>query len=229
MHWCQFLSDYKGGKEIKSLYYIKKNKTTSDRYLALNLTNRRTIEFRIFRGTLKFETFMASVELVNNIMTLCSNLEIPIEDITWNRLTETEYAKAYCEERDIHTDKVVVDNSIEEIRREAERERILLTLDKKVIELYNEVMKEYSVDRLLKKNNIDVNRNILHNTYYLINNLQYFVDNIRDMLGAIKDKNMNIIKYWVGRVANNQIASGINLNKNETLMKLMEYFKSINE
>jgi hypothetical protein len=34
-----------------------------DRYAALNWQNDNTVEFRIFRGTLKYETFMASMEL----------------------------------------------------------------------------------------------------------------------------------------------------------------------
>ena len=39
-----------------------------DRYRAVNLTNRFTIEFRMFRGTLKSETFFATLQLVDTIV-----------------------------------------------------------------------------------------------------------------------------------------------------------------
>lgn len=35
----------------------------------MNLQNYNTIEFRIFRGTLKYETFIATLELVHEICT----------------------------------------------------------------------------------------------------------------------------------------------------------------
>lgn len=37
------------------------------RYQAVNLTNSETVEFRLFRGTLKVDTLIASIELVSNI------------------------------------------------------------------------------------------------------------------------------------------------------------------
>lgn len=39
----------------------------SDRYRAVNCENSATIEFRVFRGTLKRDTLMASLQLVNSI------------------------------------------------------------------------------------------------------------------------------------------------------------------
>lgn len=39
-----------------------------DRYTALNLNNSKTIEFRVFRGTLKFSTFIASIELCDALI-----------------------------------------------------------------------------------------------------------------------------------------------------------------
>lgn len=44
-----------------------------DRYYAVNLTNRNTIEFRMFRGTMNIETFFATMELVDNIVKLCKD------------------------------------------------------------------------------------------------------------------------------------------------------------
>lgn len=122
--WCKFLSDVKEGEDCKSLYFIKKNKETSTRYMALNLTNYNTIEFRLFRGTLNFDTFMASVELVNNIMTLCSNLEIPIEEITWDRLTETQFAHTYCDVKNIRSTIIPKSNDEKYIEEEKKLEKL---------------------------------------------------------------------------------------------------------
>lgn len=39
----------------------------NDRYTAVNVTNRSTVEIRIFRGTLKRDTLIAAVQLVSNV------------------------------------------------------------------------------------------------------------------------------------------------------------------
>lgn len=112
--WCKWLSDVvscDNGK-ITSLDFIKKVKGESmGHHRALNLENHNTIEFRIFKGTLNFNTFMASLELVNNIATLCSDLDLPLEKITWDKLTRGEYVSQYVDEKDIHTTRKVVDTS----------------------------------------------------------------------------------------------------------------------
>jgi hypothetical protein len=48
------------------------NKNTGDRYEALNVTGRETIEFRIFRGSLRYESVIAALEFVNAILTFCT-------------------------------------------------------------------------------------------------------------------------------------------------------------
>lgn len=66
-----------------------------------NENNSSTYEFRFFRGTLKFETFMATLELVHNIcMIAMSNQNI----ITWDSLLEGDYCREYSESRDIYCD-----------------------------------------------------------------------------------------------------------------------------
>ena len=44
---------------------LKHASDTNDRYEAINVTNNSTIEFRIFKGTLKYQTLMAALEFVN--------------------------------------------------------------------------------------------------------------------------------------------------------------------
>ena len=51
----------------KETYDKAKKGNRKGRYVCLNLYNHETIEFRIFRGTLKYETLIATLELVHEI------------------------------------------------------------------------------------------------------------------------------------------------------------------
>lgn len=54
------------------------------RYVAVNLNNYSTIEFRLFRGTLRHKTFLASLELVERICTIATRLtDKEVEEMTW--------------------------------------------------------------------------------------------------------------------------------------------------
>ena len=46
---------------------MDKAKRTFDRYTGVNLTNHDTVEFRIFRGTLRCQTILAALQLVDEI------------------------------------------------------------------------------------------------------------------------------------------------------------------
>lgn len=139
-YWCKWLSDVvtcDNGK-ITSLDFIKKVKGESmGHHRALNLENKNTIEFRIFKGTLNFDTYMASLELVNNIVELCGDLEFPLEKITWDKLTRGQYVTKYVIENDIHTSRKVVDTS--EIDRIWE-----IVKNKKKIKTINKLIKEFN-------------------------------------------------------------------------------------
>lgn len=145
--WCQFLSDRRTDvkeKTLKSLDYIKKNKEISSRYMALNLTNRNTIEFRIFKGTLNYETFMADFEFVYYLTTLASDLSLPIEELTWKRVVNNgRFLQYYCNDHDLHTDKPIVDYTTEIIvERNKEKEQIekdLKILYKKVVKIIHKM------------------------------------------------------------------------------------------
>lgn len=47
-------------------------KATGDRYEALNVTGDKTVEFRLFRGSLRYESIMAALEFVNAILDFCT-------------------------------------------------------------------------------------------------------------------------------------------------------------
>ena len=55
------------------------------RYVAINLENYSTIEFRIFRGTLRYKTFLATLQLVDEICNLAIKLsDRELEGMSWS-------------------------------------------------------------------------------------------------------------------------------------------------
>lgn len=104
MHWTKF-----NGTELKNIDVenVKKIKSAylGGRYNCINLTNRKTIECRLFRGTLKFETFIACFELLDNIIAYVLNEAT--ENINKCKFIDilkykpTEFLIDYCKLRNI--------------------------------------------------------------------------------------------------------------------------------
>ena len=70
--------------------YTKAKGKYSGRYVAVNLTNYETIEFRLFRGTLRYQTFIATLELVSHICYLASQLsDEDFEKMSWLDFVQT--------------------------------------------------------------------------------------------------------------------------------------------
>ena len=68
----------------KETYEKAKQKYTG-RYVAVNLENYTTIEFRMFRGTLRYKTFAATLQLVDEICQLASKLtDTELESLSWS-------------------------------------------------------------------------------------------------------------------------------------------------
>ena len=84
---------------------VKKSKVSSEynRYVAINLTNRNTIEFRIFRGTLKYSTFVATLQFVDTICRFAKEIDVKnIDSTSWEDIfkdREHEELKVYMESR----------------------------------------------------------------------------------------------------------------------------------
>lgn len=69
-----------------------------DRYHAINLTNRATIEFRMFRGTLNIETFIATLQLVDTIVRYVKDhTNNDIQSLQFEDLLVTDEMKTYWE------------------------------------------------------------------------------------------------------------------------------------
>ena len=84
--WAARYGYEKTGREILD----KAKKGNNGRYAAVNLMNYTTIEFRMFRGTLKYNTFIAALELVDAICDLAVNLtDEGIAKMSWSEFVDT--------------------------------------------------------------------------------------------------------------------------------------------
>ena len=76
-----------------------------DRYKAVNLKNRHTVEFRFFRGTLRRDTIIASIQFIDTLIKYVSSVQLAdLWDKTFNDVFgNTQYAelKDYLQKRKI--------------------------------------------------------------------------------------------------------------------------------
>ena len=89
------------GKDTIPIELYKKYKDKG-KHVALNLSHKETIEFRCFKSTLKYETFILTLEFVQNIIDFAKAINIEeIETMTWDDLVATfsEDLKEYYEKR----------------------------------------------------------------------------------------------------------------------------------
>ena len=81
---CRWASRY-GIADTAKLTYDKAKNSDIGRYVCVNLLNYSTVEFRIFRGTLKYDTFIATLQLVHEICTKAiSKTDKQFEDMCWS-------------------------------------------------------------------------------------------------------------------------------------------------
>ena len=100
--WAARYGFEKTGREILD----KAKKSNNGRYAAVNLMNWATIEFRLFRGTLKHNTLIAALELVNAICDVALvHTDDAIANMSWSEfvdtLTEPELIQ-YLKERKLY-------------------------------------------------------------------------------------------------------------------------------
>lgn len=105
--WAARYGYEKTGREILD----KAKKGNNGRYAAVNLCNYATIEFRLFRGTLKYNTFIATLELVNLIVeTAVNHSENELQKLSWSefvsRITEPELIQ-YLKERWLYINEAI--------------------------------------------------------------------------------------------------------------------------
>lgn len=85
--YSKFVGDKKDEVSTVELYGKYKN---FGKRAALNLNHPDTIEFRMFRSTLKYETFILTLEFVKDIVDFAKSVQIEdIENIKWEDLMKT--------------------------------------------------------------------------------------------------------------------------------------------
>lgn len=85
-NYSKFVGKDEVNKSLDKLY----NKYSSDKHVALNLKHKDSIEFRCFKGTLKYETFILTLEFVKDIIDYAKSINIEdIELIQWSDLMNT--------------------------------------------------------------------------------------------------------------------------------------------
>lgn len=105
--WSARYGFEKTGKEILD----KAKNSSNGRYVAVNLNNYHTIEFRLFRGTLKYNTFIATLQMINKICDVAISLsESEIDEMSWSEfvgeITEKELIQ-YLKERKLYVNDEV--------------------------------------------------------------------------------------------------------------------------
>ena len=81
------------------------------RYTAVNLTNADTVEIRMFRGTLKLNTLIATLQLVNHLCEVAVSMsDQELQDMSWfdflDQITEPELIQ-YLKERRLYVNEPV--------------------------------------------------------------------------------------------------------------------------
>lgn len=96
-----------GDNDTDAVY--KSKKTADSRYKAVNLCNRNTIEFRFFRGTLRRDTIIASIQWVDTIIRYCRNTALKdLFNTSWEDIfSNTEHAELteYLKQRTLYNTK----------------------------------------------------------------------------------------------------------------------------
>ena len=88
-------------------------KRQGDRYRCVNLCNENTIEFRMFRGTLKYSTFVSTLQFVHCVCSVCKNATMErVMEMGWFDFVEyidpTKYAELvnYLKTRGLYAENV---------------------------------------------------------------------------------------------------------------------------
>lgn len=177
-NWSAFISD-RNEDFVQSLTYIKDKKHSGNRYMALNLQNIHTIEFRLFRSTLNPHTYLATIQLVASIVHVCNTY--PIEEIDFNKVVNAypyPYLKEYITRRGVDISRPLINIQLPEITREQIKELVSNAFDKYKTFLTGNI-KSYDLDRLHGVIWQLLRRLETKSTYYeaLKSYVEYYIDN----------------------------------------------------
>ena len=116
-------------------YYMEENETVFDmyskaksanKYGAINLKHDDTVEIRIFKGTLNYDTFMITLQFVRNIAKIVKRISIyDIQMVTWDSIYNkfSPELKKYYDDRTEQKKQEDLKKEEERKKREEERNR----------------------------------------------------------------------------------------------------------
>lgn len=114
MRWCKFMCDNLNVANISKNTFEQARRygSINGHHYVINNQNRNTVEFRLFRGTTNKRSFMAAIQLIDNIVSIAQKRET-IEGLTWldiiNYNEEYIELKAYNVKRSIYSTHVATE------------------------------------------------------------------------------------------------------------------------
>lgn len=226
--WGCFLSDYNNNMEdLRDTKKIKNNNYKYERYLALNLNNSKTIEFRFFRGTLKTSTFYATLQLIYNIIELAKREDI--RGVSYKQLINLNKDFTdlidYSKERGCDNSLIIIDkgymNRFKELKEDKEKlKRYFKYVD------FKKVIIDYMLDN---KNIIDYCYNFSNRNSYVVSWDLLQLSNQGTTYKLINDnvtKILSILKYGEDERITTKNNNYISLKK-DTFKKLNDSFKEL--
>ena len=88
--WAKRYCIPKEAKEDRNLWKDVKGRTS--RYFAVNLDNTHTVELRMMRGTLRPETFFATLQLVKRLVDISiATSQKDVDQVTWAEIVDCDY------------------------------------------------------------------------------------------------------------------------------------------
>lgn len=188
--WCSWISDnasynkeyFKSSKILCD--YAKRN---TGHGVNINLENSNTIEIRVFRGTLKFETLMSNFEFVNSLVHIIR--EKTTRKINFDKVINYEgnkYVQQYCLEKGIYNSEFMSDETTnifkvlqsKKDKYELLKEEVKNNIDKALEDLCN-------LTKEMIANNLEYSQENRSKIYELFNTstkLQQLITNNMDFL-----------------------------------------------
>lgn len=219
--WSKFLTDmdrnigdklkYQSTKFLKEKYINNYH----DRYLALNLCNSRTIEFRFFNGANNFQEFWGALEFIHNIMEVALDEKRELNTISWKDLLKGEELEEEAKKHNVYDivkyakDTTDMLDKIEKAQKDM-KEDIRKTL-KNFIKYLSKEMEEkrleivnrndiYAIERNGQDflNTLTNELNYLHrltNLYSSLEDVEYSVESTKNSIENIKYYTRSMDKY----------------------------------
>lgn len=246
-NWCAWISDSSSidKRYLKSSVILKDYaKNHASHGIAINLGNTNTIEIRIFRGTLKFETYMASLELVNSLVRTIKTKEtrkINFDNVV--NMAGNEYVQEYCESKNIYNSQYMNDET-KNVFKELESKKAKMEIIKEECKTEIETTLK-DMAKISKETEINFDAEDIRTTFNILSQINSILSSrIRDLKNEIFNKNdkkieecyqqyisissyNNPISYYKNLV--DDISYIVNSQDNDLMNKLRDLYNTARE